>query len=116
MKSKKIFALPMPKGALGRSATDLSNINTTGTIIGANDFAADGKSLSSRIRASSDVAAVSTDSIEYLDAYFTANHHPISVAGRETIRPKSMTRPRSAPIVPAAAIGPGVGGTRQWVA
>ena len=29
--------------------------------------------------------------------------------------PIRITRPRSAPIMPAAAIGPGVGGTRQCV-
>ena len=37
-------------------------------------------------------------------------------AGMETTRPIKMVRPKSASRVPAIAIGPGVGGTRQWVA
>ena len=34
----------------------------------------------------------------------------------DTRRPTSMVNPKSASRVPAMAIGPGVGGTRQWVA
>ena len=30
--------------------------------------------------------------------------------------PQRITRPMSAPMIPAAAIGPGVGGTMVWVA
>ena len=37
-------------------------------------------------------------------------------AGMEMHRPTRMVRPRSASKVPAMAMGPGVGGTRQWVA
>ena len=32
-----------------------------------------------------------------------------------TMIPQKITAPRSAPIIPAAAMGPGVGGTREWV-
>ncbi len=38
------------------------------------------------------------------------------MANIDAISPNSITRPRLAPRMPAAAIGPGVGGTRQWVA
>ena len=39
-----------------------------------------------------------------------------AVAGMDTHSPTRIVSPRSASNVPAMAIGPGVGGTRQWVA
>jgi hypothetical protein len=37
-------------------------------------------------------------------------------ASKLIITPQKITIPKSAPRIPAAAIGPGVGGTREWLA
>jgi len=38
------------------------------------------------------------------------------MAGIAAISPYTITIPRLAPVIPAAAMGPGVGGTMVWVA
>ena len=55
-------------------------------------------------------------SIWMVEETFFAQMIATNTAGMETRRPTRIVRPRSAPSVPAMAIGPGVGGTRQCVA
>ena len=50
-----------------------------------------------------------------LAATFILKMYPASIARKLTGNPKRMTSPRLAPRIPAAAMGPGVGGTRQCV-
>ncbi len=46
-----------------------------------------------------------------MEAYFFAKIIPTTNAMILTGKPNAMTSPRSAPRIPAAAMGPGVGGT-----
>ena len=55
-------------------------------------------------------------SIWIVEETFFAHTIATITAGMETKRPTRIVRPRSAPSVPAIAIGPGVGGTKQCVA
>ena len=48
-------------------------------------------------------------------ANLTAKNHPAKSATRLIGNPRRMTKPRSAPRIPAAATGPGVGGMMECV-
>jgi hypothetical protein len=50
------------------------------------------------------------------EAKKVANSQPTTSAHRLTSKPHIIVSPKSAPMMPAAATGPGVGGTMVWVA
>ena len=114
MKEKKDFTAPEPNGALGKSLTDFSAIRMIGRRIGEKLCSAPGSWPYFSISSSTVYSGFAGMSIllETLLAYTSAE----ATAGMETRRPTRIVSPRSASSVPAIAIGPGVGGTRQWVA
>src|SRR5690606_41739476 len=64
------------------------------------------------------IGAPSSSSSISLPMKRLAQSMPAMAVMKATTRPTSMTRPRldSSPRLPAAAMGPGVGGTKVWVA
>ncbi len=85
-----------------------------GSNIGITDFKTEG--ASSEIFATSDSSKSFSGSIYILAANFTEKNQPAARAMILTREPHRTTKPRSAPSSPAAATGPGVGGTIVWVA
>ena len=88
--------------------TDFKTINKIGTKIGIEAFKALGESL---ISCSASSASSTLGVIIVFEAYFLANMIPTTKATILVGNPNAMTKPKSAPKIPAAAIGPGVGGT-----
>jgi len=114
IKSKKAFTCAAPKGVEGKSAIDFKAINRIGRRIGANDLRALGNFPYFSTRSSNDTSGFA--GISNLLEIFNAYRYPTNMTGIEISKPTRITNPRSAFNVPAMIIGPGVGGTRQWVA
>jgi len=105
--------LPSPKGIVGRSEIDFSRIKTMGRTMGRSDL----KTLGASLNFSSMLTSVglSSGSMYIFDATLIENSHPTTTAGIDAKNPNIIVKPKSAPKIPAAATGPGVGGI-VWVA
>src|SRR5690606_5614911 len=90
---------------------DLPTISNMGTMIGSDELSKLGR-WASVTPASSSISPGSTNTFA---ATLWAKSNPAANVTPATIIPKPITIPRSAPRMPAAAIGPGVGGTKAWV-
>src|SRR5690606_3638749 len=92
-------------------ANDLLTINKMGTIIGSDELSKLGRWASVMPICSS----ISPGSTNTFAATLWAKSKPAPSATPDAIKPKPITSPKLAPRIPAAAIGPGVGGTNAWV-
>ncbi len=100
--------LPLPKGIIGRSEMDFSKIKTIGRMMGRSDL----NTLGASFNLSSIPSSVnsSSGSMCIFDATLIENSHPTTTAGIDAKNPNIIVKPKSAPKIPAAATGPGVGG------
>ena len=114
IKSKKFFTDPVPKRCEGKSAMDFKAMSRIGSKIGAKDLKALGSLPYFSTSSSKETSGLA--GISNLLEIFRAYRYPTNITGMETNRPTMITKPRSALSVPAMMIGPGVGGTKQWVA
>ena len=110
---KKVLKIPVPNGFVGKSETDLKTISNRGMIIGIKAFNAEGASFIFSIMSSSLLSGCG--SIKIFEANIEAKIHAEKRVIELTANQTMITNPISASKIPAAAIGPGVGGTRQCV-
>ncbi len=111
MKSNTSAVTPSPNGAPGKSDIDLSTINTNGITTGMKERIADGASL--ELSSSTVISPFGSGSMYVLAAYFVTKKYDSAATNTLIMRPISITSPKSAPRMAAAATGPGVGGTKQ---
>ena len=110
---KSVLTTPVPKGLVGKSETDLNTISNSGTITGMKDLNADGALFYFFYYVL--VALVGIRLYLETCGVFCDKVSAAIMAAILATMPVRITSPRSASIMPAAAMGPGVGGTKQCV-